>query len=305
MIELRDEACPACDSRRQKVLGEPGKVGDRFRDFPEVEAVRVVRCSDCSAMYISPMTYFSDKLQKDLYNINYFSADGRVQDLKNIEEKRRILRITQQWAEFSLTGKTLLDIGCGTGEFLVTASNLGMVVTGIDLEVSITKYIRDKYGFDVMSGPLRPETFPKERFDVIILSHVIEHLQKPFELLAVINATLKNDGLFVMCTPNTDSLMENVHDIFGRVRHAWSKTYYLTPFTSPYHLIGFNLKSSRRILDRAGFAPVYCKLHSGLEWEDNNHKLIMKAIKIAGAILGKGMSLVTVSRKSKRRSVQK
>jgi len=101
----------------------------------------------------------------------------------------------------------------------------------------------------------------------------------------------------VMCTPNTDSLMENVHDIFGRMRHAWSKTYYLAPFISPYHIIGFNPRSSRRILERARFTPIYCELHSGLKWEDTNRKLIMITIKIAGAILGRGMSLVTVSRK--------
>jgi len=297
MLELRDEACPACDSRNKKVLGKPGKLSERFRDFLEVDTVHVVRCSDCSAMYMSPMIYFSDGLQKDLYNIEYFGANGRIMDLKNMDEKKQILSITQQLAKSSLKGKTLLDIGCGTGEFLVTASNLGMVVTGIDVEASITTYIHEKYGFDVLTGLLNAETFPNKKFDVIVLSHVIEHLQKPLELLDKIHGALKDDGLFVMCTPNTDSLMENVHDIFGRMRHAWSKTYYLAPFISPYHIIGFNPRSSRRILERARFTPIYCELHSGLKWEDTNRKLIMITIKIAGAILGRGMSLVTVSRK--------
>jgi len=249
-------------------------------------------------MYVTPMVYFSEALQKELYNIQYFESEGAVRDVKNIGEKRRILELTQLcWGE-SLKGKTMLDIGCGTGEFLVTGSNFGMTVIGTDVDTSISKFIHDKYGFRVITEPFGPTTFPKESFDVIVLSHVIEHLQKPADLLGAIHTTLKPQGLFVMCTPNADSLMEKVHNIYGRIRHERTRSYYLTPFTSPYHIVGFNLKSSRRILQRTGFSPVYCKLHSGLEWEDVNRKFVMRTIKIAGAILGQGMSLVTVSRKA-------
>jgi 2-polyprenyl-3-methyl-5-hydroxy-6-metoxy-1,4-benzoquinol methylase len=294
----KDDACPVCESRNRIKLGRPGKINEIFRRFAEADSVQVVRCSDCSALYLNPMIYFSEALQKELYNIQYFNAEGAVRDLKNIGEKKRILELTQHSSGGSLKGKTMLDIGCGTGEFLVTGSQFGMAVTGTDVDPSISQYIHDKYGFTVVTGIFGPATFPKESFDVVVLSHVIEHLQRPADLLSAIHATLKPDGLFVMSTPNADSFMEKVHNLYGRIRHDRARSYYLAPFISPYHIVGFNLKSAKRLLQRMGFSPVYCKLHSGLEWEDADRKLAMKTIKVAGAILRQGMSLVTVSRKA-------
>ena len=134
-------------------------------------------------------------------------------------------------------------------------------------------------------------------FDVVVLSHVIEHLQKPAELLAVIRGILKPNGLFVMCTPNSDSLEEDIHHVYGRVRYDRSKCYYLSPFLNPYHIIGFNRKSARRILERSGFEVEYFKVRSGLEWEDQRLKFVIRSIKVMGALVNKGMSIVTISRK--------
>jgi 2-polyprenyl-3-methyl-5-hydroxy-6-metoxy-1,4-benzoquinol methylase len=278
-----------CGSREKVVKGRPGKVNNIFQRFNgELDSIRVVRCSDCSGMYVSPMIYFSDELLTELYNIRYFDAD-----MKNMGEKYNILRIVEKHLG-SLKGKMLLDIGCGTGEYLKAASDFSMDVTGIDVDESLAANIRKKYGYKVRTGLFGPGAFPRASFDVIVLSHVIEHLQEPSKLLECIRHALKSGGLFVMCTPNADSLMEHIHNIYGKLRDS-SKTYYLTPFISPYHILGFNLKSSRRILERTGFTPVYCKVHSGLEWEDANRKIIMRSIKVAGAVLGKGMSIVTVS----------
>jgi 2-polyprenyl-3-methyl-5-hydroxy-6-metoxy-1,4-benzoquinol methylase len=172
-----------------------------------------------------------------------------------------------------------------------------MTVTGIDVEESITSHLNEKYGFNMVTGLLTAKTFPPDSFDVVVLSHVIEHLPKPAELLSVIRRILKPGGIFVMGTPNSDSLEENLRNLYGKLRYDRSKSYYIAPFENPYHIIGFNLKSSRRILERTGFTPEYLKLHSGLEWEDKERKLVMRSIKLAGALLSKGMSIVTISRK--------
>ena len=297
MLTLVDEGCPICESRKRLLMGKPGKINDVFRRYRETDAVEVARCFDCSGMYVFPMIYFSEALQKELYNIQYFNSDNTVQDMKNIGEKERLLGIVRRLMGGCLRGECMLDIGCGTGEFLKVGADLGMTVTGIDVEKTIASHIQQKYGFEVVTGTFGPATFPKESFDVIILSHVIEHLQKPLDILKSIHVTLKTDGLFMMCTPNTDSLMEDLHNFYGKIRHDYSKAYYLTPFASPYHIVGFNERSTSRILERAGFSPVHFKVNSGLEWEDANRQLIMKTIKVAGLALGKGMSINTISRK--------
>lgn len=296
MITLRSENCPICESGNRLLLGKPGKISDAFRKFSEIERVNVVRCSDCTGKYIHPMVYFSEDFTRELYSLDYFNSNGELEDSKNIGEKVAIMTAAKKLS-VDPRGKTMLDVGCGTGEFLKAGADAGFTVTGLDVDSTTTAHVTKKYGFHTVTGLLGPETFPRCTFDVVVLSHVIEHLQRPMELLGVIYEILKPNGLFVMCTPNSDSLGEDIHNVYGRVRYDRSKSYYMAPFQSPYHIIGFNLKSARRILEHAGFMVEYCKLRSGLEWEEKRRKAIMWSIKVMGAMLGKGMSIVTISRK--------
>jgi SAM-dependent methyltransferase len=304
MFTLKDDGCPICGSQSKTLIGAPYKKNVTFQRFNgELDEVHIVRCSQCSGMYVSPMIYWSEELLRELYNIRYFSSESTVADHKNMSEKYNILRIAARFGP--IKGKKLLDIGCGTGEYLKAASDLGMDVTGIDVDETLAAHIRSKYGYSVVVGLFEDDSFPAGTFDVIVLSHVIEHLQEPAKLLRSIRKALKPGGLFIMCTPNADSLMEDIHNLVGKLKDS-SKTNYLCPFEVPYHILGFNLKSSRVILDRTGFSPIYLKLHSGLEWEDEttnstrtlSRQLAVKGVKVAGAVLGKGMSIVTVSRAS-------
>jgi len=248
------------------------------------------------------MMYFFEKFKKELYNLDYSNSNGAVEDSKNIEEKITIMAVVKKLSG-DPRGKSMLDIGCGTGKFLKAGADVGFNVTGIDVDTTTTEYIAKKYGFRTVTGLLGPETFPQYSFDVVVLSHVIEHLQAPIALLAIIYSILKPNSLFVMCTPNSDSLAEDIHNVYGRFRYDRSKCYYLSPFLSPYHIIGFDRKSARRILEGSGFGVEYFKVRSGLEWEDKSRKFMMRSIKIMGALVSKGMSIVTISRKPAAASV--
>jgi 2-polyprenyl-3-methyl-5-hydroxy-6-metoxy-1,4-benzoquinol methylase len=242
-------------------------------------------------MYISPMVHFSDRLRSDMYNLEYFNAE-----MKNMGEKRRNLRIAARHMRGGLNGKRLLDIGCGTGEYLFVGREFGMDVTGMDVDETIVKHLRAKHGFRAELGLWPAELFPARSFDLVVLSHVIEHLQEPERMLASIRAVMKPDGLLLVAMPNANSLEGKLHELYSRMRRGREKTFILTPFTTPFHILGFNLKSARRLIGRAGFTPVYAKVRSGLEWEDTRFALAMKAIKVAGLLIGRGMSLVTISR---------
>lgn len=296
-LALKDDGCPVCGSRDREQLGKAGKRNAVFERFSaEIDQVNAVRCRSCTALYIAPMVHFSPALQAELYNIDYFGSTEGVRDHKNMREKETILDVLARVTS-PLSGKSLLDIGCGTGEYLVSAANRGMKVTGIDVEGSIAKHIQEKYGLRVLTGLFGDETFPPDSFDVIVLSHVIEHLQEPIPLLRSIHRALKPGGAFVMATPNFDSLLENLKDLYGRRRYDPGKSYFLTPFTTPYHIVGFNVSSARYILEKTGFKPIYLNVFSGLEWDDDSHKIAMRTIKILGALLRRGMNLVTISTK--------
>lgn len=293
ICDLRDIPCPMCGGSQRTSMGAPGKFNQTYAaSQPQLSQVRTVRCLDCSGMYVSPMVYYSDSLRSALYNIKYFDGDA-----KNMGEKRANLRLLARCFGGNLSGKSLLDIGCGTGEHLRTAASMGMSVTGIDVDKTIADYVHTRYGFKMVCGPLLPETFPPQSFDVVVLWHVIEHLQRPADILRTIHTILKPDGLFLLGTPNADSFMEDIHNAYTRIRHGRGKNSTLTPFTEPYHILGFNLRSATSLLRICGFRPIFARLRSGLEWKDTKHPMAMKVIKVAGACLNRGTGIAIVARR--------
>lgn len=137
-------------------------------------------------------------------------------------------------------GGRLLDIGCGNGGFLALAKQAGWEVEGIDFDPVAAETARGR-GLDVRCGDYELLDEKLERYDVITLCHVIEHVQDPRHLLQRIYASLKPGGLLWLDTPNLRSL--------GALRFgpAWRD---LDP---PRHLVLFNPKSLRQCLRQAGF----------------------------------------------------
>lgn len=101
-------------------------------------------------------------------------------------------------------GKTVLDIGCGTGSVARELKGKGKTVDGITLsEIELeqaSKYMRNGYIHNLEEG--LPTEIPNEEYDYIICSHVIEHIAYPEKLLADISRTLKKDGILVVALPN-------------------------------------------------------------------------------------------------------
>lgn len=106
----------------------------------------------------------------------------------------------------SADGRKLLDVGCGSGQFLAMAQNAGWVVTGFDFDPKAVEAAIDR-GLDVYVGgfdTLQPDLH--DHFDAITVSHVIEHVYNPKELLADCYRLLKPGGYFWIETPNVESL---------------------------------------------------------------------------------------------------
>jgi 2-polyprenyl-3-methyl-5-hydroxy-6-metoxy-1,4-benzoquinol methylase len=102
------------------------------------------------------------------------------------------------------SGRALLDVGCGNGQFLALAFSAGWRVTGFDLDPKAVNNARFR-GLDVRLGGF--ETLPQaiDCFDAITVSHVIEHVYNPKELIANCYRLLKPGGYFWIETPNINS----------------------------------------------------------------------------------------------------
>ena len=138
-------------------------------------------------------------------------------------------------------GRRLLDVGCGDGGFLLQAQACGWRVEGVDPDPRAAEVGQ---GRDVLirHGGLEAYDGQAACFDLITLSHVIEHLHDPVAALADCHRLLKPGGRLWIATPNIDS---GGHALFGR---HWRG------LETPRHLVLFNEPGLRQLLQRAGFA---------------------------------------------------
>jgi len=161
----------------------------------------VVRCNKCGFVYTNPLILL------DSQKGGYTNAEGYRPSADNIEPEE-LFNFTMNLIErYNTDGKTLLDVGCGKGEFLNVAEKKGWQVYGIEPSRNLANYAIEKYNLGVKSTSLEDAGFPDSFFDVVTLNMVLEHLDEPKSTLIEINRVLKNNGFLFIEAPNMDSLM--------------------------------------------------------------------------------------------------
>jgi len=137
-------------------------------------------------------------------------------------------------------GEVLLDVGCGDGLFLAFAAEMGWKVEGVEPDPQAAEAAR-KQGLTIHQGSIECLRDRGEVFDVITLSHVIEHVHDPHDLMAACFRLLKPGGRIWLETPNLEAA--------GHLRYGrdWRG---LEP---PRHLVLFTWASLHSLLSKAGF----------------------------------------------------
>jgi SAM-dependent methyltransferase len=149
---------------------------------------------------------------------------------------------------------SLLDVGCGNGHFLSKMQTLGWQVQGVEPDEQAANIAQKVYNLKVLVGMLTDARFPDDSFDVVTLSHVIEHADDPIYLLQECKRVLRSGGRLVLTTPNTESLG---HRIF---QGCWRG---LEP---PRHLFLFSLEVLRSCVQKVGFDTITMRSTVRMGW---------------------------------------
>ena len=290
---LSFQTCPLCDSKKiapfltcrdtlthrgEFTIASCGECGFRFTNpYPSAEDIHV--------FYDTPDYTPVSNSKEGLLNKGYHLA-RRVM----LRAKRRLVQrlvgrglrsapprgSNQAFHETSLEPQggaersprpTLLDIGCGTGEFLATMKQAGWSVQGVEpYEPAKNSAIKN---FQIPVTDLAGQSsLPDHAYDVITLWHVLEHAHDLHRSMAEISRLLKPGGLVLIGVPNCDS---------------WDAKFYgahWAAYDTPRHLFHFNPATMRRLATRHNFEvasihplffdPIYIPLLTEKKRADKN-----------------------------------
>jgi len=214
-----------------------------YKLFKEIDGYRLVKCKRCGLIYLNPRP--TQQEINELYSAKYHVGGLLGQEPKTEEEvekeiNKSIGRAEEIVKQFGKTGK-LLDIGCGAGFFIACLKRYGWEVSGVEISEWASKFAKGKLGLNVFHGTVE-DYRSNERFDVITMYHVLEHLPDPLGSLRRISTLLNDDGVLVIKGPNLAS--------FDRIWHGdnWRR------YDLPHHLYHFTPRTYRMILEKAGFS---------------------------------------------------
>jgi 2-polyprenyl-3-methyl-5-hydroxy-6-metoxy-1,4-benzoquinol methylase len=126
-------------------------------------------------------------------------------EYKNFEDIKRLNFISSQIKTQIPTNGKILDVGCGNGNISLYLGSLNYDVKGIDVSDESIRYAQNRNALpNVKFQCISAEelTINEERFDAIVCSEVLEHLEKPEVLLKTLAQLLKANGIILITVPN-------------------------------------------------------------------------------------------------------
>ncbi|HXF95825.1 MAG TPA: class I SAM-dependent methyltransferase [Gemmatimonadales bacterium] len=143
----------------------------------------------------------------------------------------------------------LLDLGCGDGTILYLARRDGWEVRGVELFPEQAALLRERLGLPVEASDITRYGGDPASCDVVVLTHVLEHLPDPVAALRKIRDLLKPGGVGVLEFPNIDGLDQRVRRLLDRLgihRRRYAAAYV------PGHVQEFCRRSFAAACERAG-----------------------------------------------------
>ena len=212
--------------------------------FLSQEAFSIDQCATCGFKFTNPRPIENEsaKYYESLEYLSHGTADrgfiGKIYSfIRNYTISRKVRLITN----FYKTGH-VLDVGCGTGNFLNALSKKNFKVTGIEPNEVARTQATVNYKLDVADS--FDHLIPALHFyDAITMWHVLEHIYKLDSTLAAVKKSLQQDGLLIIALPNPDSKDALLYSKYWAAYDLPRHLYHFSPlvFTSYMEKEGFHL----------------------------------------------------------------
>lgn len=199
-LERNDLGCPLCGSTHATPISHL----DRRLKF-----LVHAKCDDCGLVRQFPLP--TAQALKKYYQEDYrsdYQGQSAAPTQKHITKRLRESEVRlNHLAPLVPKGGELLDVGCGSGEFLVVANAREYKAAGVEPGQGYATYAREALGLNVTSTDWL--TFnTDQKFDAITSFHVFEHLIDPVTSFKKMTMLLKPGGYIYLETPNIRNALQ-------------------------------------------------------------------------------------------------
>jgi len=170
-------------------------------EIEQVEKINLKHCIKCGH-------YFVDEFPPEKEIIGEYSRPVYYKESSEVEE----LAVRNLWERryrglrkyFINKNASFLDVGCGRGFMLELARKDGLDVVGTEYCSQTAAYAKNIFKLNVLITDLLDINLAENKFDIISMWHVLEHIKYPSKYLEKIAKLIKKEGIFVVEVPNIE-----------------------------------------------------------------------------------------------------
>ena len=233
--------CPVCEYPDARLKWE---LSDRFFATTE-ESFPVFECAGCGLLF-QDSSRVKDRLG-EFYPDDYWweGKDGLLSSLERGYREWMVRHDHVRFLERVFTAQRdlrLLDIGCGGGLFVRLAREAGFDAWGLETSERAVELAHREGNHWITAGDESTfEVDDADRFDIVTLFHVLEHVVDPFRYLRKVQKLMRKPGHLIVQVPNRSSWQAR---LLGRRWYG---------LDCPRHLCNYTSYSLLYLLGRAGF----------------------------------------------------
>ena len=195
-LQPPESKCPFCQSAQSPrfILDKVNQNG-RFSLY---------HCPCCGGEYFTPFKHPGEQWYEEVDSYN----------IKENFQPREIHSYHKKFLELhpDLAGMAVLELGCGTGEFLAELQKRGADTYGVDIDKTAIEIAQRSFGLPHLYA-MSIEDFcsqpPRQDFDYVVMFEVFEHVYNPVAILQSAYQLLRDGGKLAMSTPSRERIFAN------------------------------------------------------------------------------------------------
>ena len=223
--------CICCSNQERQIISTVG------RNFTKLTTVM---CLGCGLIHSHPIP--SRKELDEFYKLDYrkkYKLTYKPQMRHTIRYAKGCFETVKElftYLDYDRgNNKTFLDIGSGSGEILYFAKKMGFDVLGIEPNNGYAEFTKIDLNLNVINSTLEKTDFNNQRFDVINLNQVLEHLPNPLETLSKLKDLVNFNGVLILTVPDIESKLHSPNTQFHYA-----------------HIYNYNHLTLKKLFDKTG-----------------------------------------------------